>query len=112
MKILRAILVSLVALSVAALPVAGGMARAAMTHDAAIAAKGDCCHGSGPCEKQKKHDDCGSMGACALKCFNFSSTLSAPLYVALTSSAVTRLPLPASNVPFASDNPPLPPPRL
>jgi hypothetical protein len=111
MKVLRAILVALTALSVATLPVAGGMARAAMTHDAAIAAKGDCCHDSGPCEKRNV-GDCGSMGACALKCFNFSSTLPAPLYTAFMSSVNPRLTHAASHVPSASDNPPLPPPRL
>ena len=50
---IRAIFVALVALSVAALPVAGGMARAAMSHDMTLAAgEGDCCHEGKPCEKK------------------------------------------------------------
>jgi hypothetical protein len=52
------------------------------------------------------------MAGCALKCFNFSSTLPTPLAVAFMSSAIHRLALAAPGVPSAADNPPLPPPRL
>ena len=111
MKMVRAILVALIAISVAALPVASGMARAAMTHDVAVAAKGDCCHEGAPCER-KKADDCDSMAGCALKCFNFSSTLMAPLAVMFMPSAMPRLAAAVPGAPSATYNPPLPPPRL
>ena len=66
MSFVRAIFVALITLSVAALPVASGMARAAMTLNASIAApKTECCPHHQPCEK--KTNDCGSMAGCALK---------------------------------------------
>ena len=111
MTLARTILVALVALSVAILPVASGMARAAMTHDASVAAgDGDCCHDGEPCEK--KTNDCGSEAGCALKCFNFSGALTAPFAIALAASSLEQAALIVPGVPSPSDNPPLPPPRI
>ena len=110
MSFVRAIFVAVVALSVAALPVASGMARAAMTHDASLAApQTECCPQHEPCEK--KTNDCGSVAGCALKCFNYSGTVTAPSVVALTASALEISALIVPGVPSRWDNPPLPPPR-
>jgi hypothetical protein len=111
MSLVRTILVALVALSVAVLPVAGGMARADMSHDMTLSAgEGDCCPHGKSCEK--KTNDCGSMAGCVLKCFNYPGTVTAPNAVALTSSALEKFALIVPGVPSPSDNPPLPPPRV
>jgi hypothetical protein len=111
MIFVRTIFVAIVALSVAALPVASGMARAAMTHDMSFASgEGDCCPHDRPCEK--KTNDCGSMAGCALKCFNYSGYVTASLAVVVMSSALERSTLFVPGLPAPSDNPPLPPPRI
>src|SRR6188474_2701110 len=110
MTLVRTIFVALVALSVAALPVAGGMARAAISHEMTLVGQGDCCHDGKPCEK--KTDDCGSMAGCALKCFNYSAAVTAPDAVQLTFSALEKSAFIVRGVPSPSDNPPLPPPRV
>jgi hypothetical protein len=111
MNLVRTILVAFIALSVAMLPVAGGMARAAMSHDMSSAAGQEhCCPHGQPCEKRA--DDCGSMAGCALKCFNFSGTVTALYVIALTASALEQYALIVPGVPTPSDNPPLPPPRV
>lgn len=111
MTLVRTIFVAVMAFSVAALPVAGGMARAAMSHEMTLAAgDGDCCHEGKPCEK--KTDDCGSMAGCALKCFNYSPAVTAPHAVQLTFSSLEKSAFIVPSVPSPSDNPPLPPPRV
>ena len=72
MKIYRIILALLIALSVATLPVAGGIATIAQSADISMAASMDGCDRPVmPCHKAI--DDCQSMASCALKCFNFSA---------------------------------------
>jgi len=111
MVLVRTIFVAVVALSVAALPVAGGMARAAMSHDMTLAAgDGGCCHEGQPCKK--KSDDCGSMAGCALKCFNYAPAVAALDAVQLTFSSLLKSAFIVPGVPSPSDNPPLPPPRV
>jgi hypothetical protein len=108
MSTFRALLVVLVAMSVAMLPFAGGMARA-MSHDTSLTApQADCCPHGKPCEK----NDCGSLAGCALKCFNFagitvSGVVSKPNAEAVVSPALAGL-TPHSNL----TAPPLPPPRV
>jgi hypothetical protein len=111
MNIGRAILVALIALSVAMLPVAGNVARAMSTEAAFGAAHVDCCPHGKPCDKGTTND-CDSMAGCALKCFSFSGAVVAP-------SAVNRAELPTETSALvvqsfssSSDNPPLPPPRV
>jgi len=115
MTFIRTIFVAVVALSVAALPIGSGMARAAMSvamsHDMSQAAgEGECCSHDKPCEK--KTNDCGSMAGCALKCFNYSGAMSAPLVFTVTPAIVERSALIVPGLPSPSDNPPLPPPRI
>jgi hypothetical protein len=84
MRIRRAILVFLVALSVATLPANGGSVLAAsmtpsgvesvasgpMVADALPEAAHDCCPG----DHDRNAMSCASMAACALSCFGFADT--------------------------------------
>ena len=71
MSIRRIFVTLLVALSVVMLPIGGSFAIASAT---ATVSMTDCCeHHSTPCDKTNKAmDDCCSMAACAIKCFNFT----------------------------------------
>lgn len=111
MAIGRTILALLVAFSVATLPVAGGAAVSVNSAEASVsdAMSDDCDHHVMPCQKAK--DDCGSMAACALKCFGFSvSSISDFIFPLTLADATSSL---ASN-PFRSHigSPPFPPPRV
>jgi hypothetical protein len=73
MNIGRTILALLIALSVATLPVAGSAAAFAQSADQSMSKPiGDCDPAVMTCHKAV--DDCQSMAACALTCFNFSGT--------------------------------------
>ena len=110
MTLVRTIFVAVVALSVAALPITSGMARAAMTHEASLGApQTECCPHHEPCEK--KTNDCGSAAGCAAKCFNFSGTVATPFVVAVNRSALEKTALIVPGLRSSMDNPPLPPPR-
>jgi hypothetical protein len=125
MRVSRAILVAVLALSVASLPAVSGIpllssahaathgaAHAAGPADAAVeAGSSDCCTFGNHCEKEPAHD-CACDPACLLNCMNF--------VVALAHTASLPLP-PLEAVAFAasfevfpsnSNTPPLPPPRL
>ena len=109
MRLCRAVILALLALSIAAFPLARGMAHVLPQH-AEAAADMECCHKGEPCEK--KTNDCDSNPACVLKCSSLPGTLAAasslePERVAL--SKPSRL---AALFVSLSDNPPLPPPRL
>ena len=110
MNIGRALLVGLVAFSVAVLPLAGGMAFAMLHDDSLGAQQTDCCPHGKPCEK--KTDGCGSMAGCALKCFNFSGAMVLGAVVE-PAPAAGITPVPA-RLAFPSNPtaPPLPPPRV
>jgi hypothetical protein len=110
MSIGRSILVVLVALAVALLPLAGGMALS-MPHDASLmAGPSDCCPNDKPCEK--KTDGCGSVSGCVLKCFNLTGVLAVPLAIALTPLTLDKPALVAQPFRSPTVNPPLPPPRV
>jgi hypothetical protein len=110
MHIIRAILVALIAFSVATLPVAGGTARA-LSHNAMLTAPmADCCPQGKPCEKPT--NDCGSMAGCALKCPTFTA---APVTPQVTAFGVLISERPAflrNSFRSPSEHPPLPPPRV
>jgi hypothetical protein len=109
MSIGRHILVTLIALSVALLPVAGGSALA-MPHDASLtASQTDCCPNGTPC--QNKTDGCGSVAGCVLKCFNLTGVVAAQVAAALTPSALEKPELVTQAFRSPAENPPLPPPR-
>jgi hypothetical protein len=110
MSIGRPILITLIALALALLPMAGGMALA-MPHDASCAApQADCCPNSNPCEK--KTDGCGAVAGCVLKCFNLTGAIAAPVAVALTASGLERPAFTPQNFHSPAKTPPLPPPRV
>ncbi len=70
MRVNRAIIAIVVALSVALLPATAGFAAAAPSAGAAMT---DCCHDHGmPCNKTM--DDCQAMATCALHCFNYTAS--------------------------------------
>jgi hypothetical protein len=106
----RHILIALIALAVALLPVAGGMALA-LPHDASFAAaNADCCPNGKPCEKET--DGCGSVAACVLKCCGLTGAIAAPVAVSLTVSALEKPALALQGFRSPAENPPLPPPRV
>jgi hypothetical protein len=106
----RPILIAVIALAVALLPMAGGMALA-MPHDASSTApQADCCPSGKPCEK--KTDGCGSMAGCVLKCFNLTVAVAAPFAVSLTLSGLEKPSFDLQGFRSPAENPPLPPPRV
>ena len=106
----RHILIALIALAVALLPMAGGMALA-MPHDASLTAPhSDCCPNGKPCEK--KTDGCGSVAGCVLKCFNLTGAVAAPFADTVTPSTLEKPALVAQAFRSPAENPPLPPPRV
>jgi hypothetical protein len=105
----RAILVALIALSIAAFPLARGTAHA-LPQQTAAAADIDCCHERGPCEK--KADDCGSSAACVLKCSSLPGAIAAPAAVKPVKPALAKTAVISTDFTSPPDNPPLPPPRL
>jgi hypothetical protein len=71
-RIGHAILATLIALSVALLPIAASIAVSSKAAAAAVTASADCIHDrTQPAKAPQKSDDgCDSMAGCALKCFN------------------------------------------
>lgn len=113
MELGRILLAFLIALSVAMLPVAGGVGavmKSNETTEMAAMEDMDCCpHKTNPCDKAV--DGCSSMAVCALKCFSFSGTLSSP--VVFPSHVAQLNPVFGTN-PFNSqtESPPFRPPRV
>lgn len=110
MRLQRTILAVLIALSVATLPVAGDIEAMAKPAQASMSeSMADCDHQVMPCHKAM--DDCQSMAACALKCFNFSGTsfsiLSFPLVMTDRVPAFTDGPFHPQ-----TSSPPFRPPRV
>jgi hypothetical protein len=110
MGICRTVLALLIAISVATLPVAGSAALNTPSADMSMSEPMvDCDQPAMPCHKAM--DDCQSMAACALKCFNFSATnfsvLSFPFVL------TDRMPVFADG-PFhpQTSSPPFRPPRV
>ena len=110
MGIFRAILVTLVAVSVAMLPIAGSMAYASVSGASVLAVHSDCCPEGEPCEKEMPID-CGGSAACLLKCFNFSTALTAPMTVMMMGGTSEKSLRVAESVKAPIDTPPSPPPR-
>ena len=112
MSIGRTIVALLIVLSVAILPAAAG---AGMTVKSPAAAgismtedMSDCCpHKANPCEETM--DDCGTMAACALKCFSFLGASA----VIVFPSAFAKMTASFAANPFSSQagSPPFRPPR-
>jgi hypothetical protein len=112
----RAIIVAVLAAAVALLPASGGTALASPLdaghgHPAAVELSAGEPVDAAPCDHATSAvDDCGSISACAVKCFTYAGlrlpTLATPLAVAIA------LPLPATEiVDLAAGAPPFRPPR-
>jgi hypothetical protein len=112
MSIVRAILVAFVALSVAMLPVAGGLARAMSPETSLSVVQADCCPPGKPCEKTKAPGDCGSMTGCVLKCFNFSVAIVSGVVVKPVPTSAIEPVLASLIVDSHPAAPPFPPPRV
>ena len=113
MRVSRIVLALLIALSVAVLPAAGGVAAVAKSAEMAGTAAiddMDCCpHTPNPCDKAMDRASC--MATCALKCFTFGGAAESTVFF---SSQQARLcPASATN-PFNSrtGSPPFRPPRV
>jgi len=111
MNQLRTLIVVLIAMSVAMLPIAGGMVVAKSPGVVLTAMQSDCCAQGQPCQ-QKGSKDCGSLAGCALKCFNFAAAMVGPAALTMPAPMLVKFALLAQPLPSASDNPPLPPPRV
>ena len=110
MRIARAIMVILTALSVAMLPVSAANARS--LHAAStVAAPLDCCPQAEHCDKQTK-GDCGKTAECLLKCAGVSALPLAPTGIALILSASTQSSALTGIATTRSSTPPSPPPRI
>ncbi|MDO8874579.1 MAG: hypothetical protein Q8M24_08620 [Pseudolabrys sp.] len=116
LRIGRIIIGILISLSVATLPVAAGFAVNVPTASEvpASVAMPDCSHSakvpSG--QTQKTTDNCASMAACALTCFNFTGTaLSGFVYLPLSKTALKPIRITA-NVLSRMESPPFRPPRI
>jgi hypothetical protein len=110
MRLTRAIVVALVALSVAMLPVTGGVAFATPHDTSLTASHTDCCPHGKPCEQ--KADDCGSVAGCLLKCCGVLASLPAPIKVALPALASEKPTHAPRSFRSPFEYPPLPPPRV
>lgn len=129
---LRAIMVGLIALSLAASPAAAahtmgammaGMSSDVMAHGtthgtadmsamARAVSHDDCCHGSEtPCEKPVK-SDCDQSGACMVKCSVIQATTVSTTEIVRPARLPLRAERVADGLQSARDNPPFPPPRF
>jgi hypothetical protein len=111
MHTLRAILVALVAASVAMLPVAGSMAQASSVETTLIADHSDCCQEGKSCDQQMPNG-CGKIAACALQCFNFSGTIFSLVIANPVGEVLVQPAFFGVSLVSQPTAPPLPPPRF
>src|SRR5262249_39534394 len=112
MAIVRTILAMLIALSVAMLPATGGAAFTLKAQDSAEMSAAepmhDCCPPkANPCDKTA--DDCGSMAACAMKCFGYTGSISPLMYLPAHADAVSLFD--SNGLRSQTGSPPFRPPR-
>jgi hypothetical protein len=110
MKALRTILVALIALSVGILPIQAGTAMVGHASASNVMTQAHCCDQIQPCKA--KTGGCELLPSCTLKCASAATAIMdvAPRISPLTSTI--RLPLLVAGILAATDNPPLPPPRV
>ena len=111
MSTLRAIVVILIAVSVAMLPISTGMAIAGTAVVSAVATQPGCCDHGQPC-KGKNAGGCVSPAGCALKCGSVSAAIVGTALRLSPRPKTGTLPLFAWSLFSPSYNPPLPPPRV
>jgi hypothetical protein len=98
---------------VAVLPLAGGAAAAVKPAEVAATEPmhDGCDHGSPGDEASKAVNDCASMAACAVKCFNYAGTVLPDAVIGPVGSNV-HLVRDADLVASQIGNPPFRPPRV
>jgi hypothetical protein len=129
MRVSRAILVAVLALSVASLPAVSGIpllsSAHAATHGAAHAPShvlgpaeaaveagaSDCCTSGDHCQKEPA-SGCGCGPACLLTCMNFAAALAHTGSLPRPPLEAVAFAAPFEVFPLNSNTPPLPPPRL
>ena len=90
MRLGRIIVALLLAVSVAVLPLADGAAAALKSANfSAAEPTHDCCDQGSRCDETSKSvNDCASMAACAVKCFNYAGTVLPHVVVVRIGSSV------------------------
>ena len=109
MSFLRAIVVTLTALSAALLPVAGAHSFAFVPQTFHLAVTSDCCPQGQHCDHQTK-GDCGEAG-CAFNCSSVSAAALGDSGAAFGLSDLDKAMRMAGIAKPQSPNPPSPPPR-
>jgi hypothetical protein len=112
----RAILVVMIALSVAALPMANPMGASTIVHGKSLdtsnsVSHSDCCPHGKHCES-KRMKDCGSMPGCALKCFNLTADTGPGVVVKLPPVTEIEFAHASQSLGTHTAAPALPPPRV
>ena len=110
MNALRTILIALIALSVGILPIQAGTAMAGNAAASTVTMQPHCCDHGQPCKS--KSGGCESLPGCTLKCASASAAILDVAPGMSPSPSAIRLQLLAAGVLAATDNPPLPPPRV
>jgi putative hemolysin len=110
MRLVRAILIALMAFSVAMPPMAMAKAHVPSSDGVLAAAQSDCCPQGQHCDKQAK-DDCAKFAECMLKCSGLSALPLLPGGVAFSPSASPEMPPTTGLAPARPSTPPSPPPR-
>ena len=112
MSSVRAILVAIIAVSVAILPLAGASARVFAPADTHVATQSDCCPQGQDCPKPGS-GDCHKSTSCALKCSTgFVAAMLMPSGLAPLRVTSEKSVLLSESPTSRSSNPPLPPPRV
>jgi len=111
MRLVRAILIALMALSVAMPPMAMAKAHVPSPDGVLAATQSDCCPKMNHCDKQVQ-GDCAKLAGCALKCASPSALNLTPSGIALRPSPGHEATLVSDNANSRSPNPPSPPPRV
>jgi hypothetical protein len=110
MRIVRAILIALMALSVTMPPLAMAKAHVPSPDGVVAAAQSDCCPKMNHCDKQVQ-GDCAKLAGCALKCASPSAVNLTPSGIALRPSAAPQASALAGIATTRASTPPSPPPR-
>ncbi|MEZ5829283.1 MAG: hypothetical protein R3D01_13290 [Hyphomicrobiales bacterium] len=109
---LRAIVVAVLAFSLAVLPVSAAEMRSSMAAGmSGTADQAECCPQAGHCEKQT-NKDCGHSTSCALKCSVLPATQVAAKDLVSPPKTAPELAVVIPALRSALEHPPLPPPRV
>jgi hypothetical protein len=111
MRVLRAVLTLLIALSMVSMPVVAGTAQAIAAQESMAGAHPDCCPPGKHCNKDMP-SDCQKMAACTLKCFSVLAAIPARSVGAQFFVVRTSQPVATQRACSRTEVPPAPPPRV